>query len=136
MTRESITVLLLDYRSKLLREGLSVFLRRDARFKVIAETSSLITANLAAWAKRPAIIILVDVNQANMPALKQIKENSPSSAMILISSTHPGISSVMTFLLGELNVQGWLTRFSSRCEFVNAIVEVYKGNRYFGMELN
>ncbi len=130
---KEVTILLVDDH-RLIRDSWSFILNSDERFKVVGETSSGEEAIEMARQQKPEII-LMDVNMSpvnGFDATKQIRKLSPGSKIIGVSMhSMPAYARRML----QLGAMGYITKNSSREEFLTGIIEVANGNKYVCAEV-
>ncbi len=130
---KEVTILLVDDH-RLIRDSWSFILNSDQRFKVVGETSSGEEAIELARQQKPDII-LMDVNMSpvnGFDATKQIRKLSPGSKIIGVSMhSMPAYARRML----QLGAMGYITKNSSREEFLAGIIEVANGNKYVCAEV-
>lgn len=130
---EKITIMIADDH-KLIRDTWSFVLNGDERFQVIAECGDSEEAVQQARNLRPQII-LMDINMTpftGFEATEQIRKYAPGSRIIGISMhSQPAYAKKML----QVGARGYVTKNSSKDEMINAILEVYNGNRYICEEI-
>lgn len=130
---EKINILIADDH-KLIRETWSYILNNDNRFSVTDQCASGEEAVLIAKEKRPDII-LMDINMSEMngmDATEQIRKFAPTSKVVAVSMHN---QPVYVKKIMKLGARGYITKNSPVDELLNAIVEVYNGNKYICEEM-
>lgn len=128
-----ITLLLVDDH-KLIRESWSIILNADPRFEVIGETYEVDQAVEFAKTKRPDLI-LMDINMSpinGFDATKIILREVPDALVVAISMHALPAYARRMFQMGA---KGYVTKNSSKEEFVSAILEVKAGNKFICDEI-
>lgn len=128
-----ITLLLIDDH-KLIRESWSIILNADARFEVVGETNDVDTAFMLVKAKKPDII-LMDINMFpvnGFDATKIILREEPQASVVAISMHALPAYARRMFQMGA---KGYVTKNSSKEEFVLALLEVKAGNKFICEEI-
>ncbi|MBI2730371.1 MAG: response regulator transcription factor [Sphingobacteriales bacterium] len=130
---EKITILIADDH-KLIRETWSFILNSDSRFIVADQCASGEEAVRLCKEKRPDVV-LMDINMSEMngiDATEQIRKHSPLSKIIAVSM-HNQPAYVKKMM--RLGAMGYITKNSPVEELVNAIIQVYGGNKYICEEM-
>jgi two-component system invasion response regulator UvrY len=129
----SIRLIIADMH-KLVRESWSSMLSNDGRFRITAASPNAAELIESAIKLRPDIILL-DTNMGS-PAIsdtiKKLRQFSPLSRLIGIS-VHAQPAYVKQIMLA--GAQGYLTKNSSKSELMEAIIEVYHGNKFICTEV-
>lgn len=128
-----ITLLLVDDH-KLIRESWSIILNADPRFEVIGETSDVDQAVEFVKTKKPDLI-LMDINMSpvnGFDATKIILRDVPDALVVAISMHALPAYARRMFQMGA---KGYVTKNSSKEEFVAAILEVKAGNKFICEEI-
>ena len=130
---KKISILIADDH-QLIRDTWTIILNSDLRFEVVAVASSGEQAVELAKAICPDIV-LMDINMGNLNGLdatKLVKSFSPSSKIIGIS-----IHAVPDFAkkMLKMGASGYITKNSSREEFIQAILEVQQGRIFICNEI-
>ena len=119
---------------KLIRETWTYILDSDPRFQVIAECGDAEEAVELAKVKHPDIV-LMDINMApfsGLEATQKIRKISPASRIIGVSMhSQPAYAKKML----QMGARGYVTKNSSKEEMIQAILEVYQGNKYICDEI-
>ncbi len=126
--------LLLIEDHKLIRESWSIILNADPRFEVVGETSDIDQALVLVKKLNPDII-LMDVNMApvnGFDATKIILYDVPEARVVAISMHALPAYARRMFQMGA---KGYVTKNSSRDEFINAILDVNAGNKFICEEI-
>ena len=130
---EKITILIVDDHT-LVRETWSEILNSDPRFSVIAQAGNGEQAIEFAKKLRPDVVVM-DVNLPGMngiEATQEILNTSPTSKVLGVSMhTQPAYARKMM----QNGASGYVTKNSSRQEMFQAIVEIFKGNKYVCSEI-
>lgn len=130
---KKISILIADDH-QLIRDTLTIILNDDIRFEVVAVASSGEQAVELAKAICPDIV-LMDINMGNLngfDATKLVKSFSPSSQIIGISMhAMPDFAKKML----KMGASGYVTKNSSREEFIQAIIEVQQGRIFICNEI-
>lgn len=130
---EKITIMIADDH-KLIRDTWSFVLNGDDRFLVVAECGNSEEAVDQARKLRPQIV-LMDINMppfTGFEATERIRKFSPGSKVIGISMhSQPAYAKKML----QVGARGYVTKNSSKDEMINAIMEVYNGNKYICEEI-
>jgi DNA-binding NarL/FixJ family response regulator len=128
-----ITLLLVDDH-KLIRESWSIILNADPRFEVIGETNDVDQAVEFVRTRRPDLI-LMDINMSpinGFDATKIILREVPDALVVAISMHALPAYARRMFQMGA---KGYVTKNSSKEEFVSAILEVKSGNKFICEEI-
>lgn len=128
-----ITLLLVDDH-KLIRESWSIILNADPRFEVIGETSDVDQAVEIVKTKKPDLV-LMDINMSpvnGFDATKIILREVPDALVVAISMHALPAYARRMFQMGA---KGYVTKNSSKEEFVSAILEVKAGNKFICEEI-
>jgi len=128
-----ITLLLVDDH-KLIRESWSIILNADPRFEVIGETNDVDQAVEFVKTRRPDLI-LMDINMSpinGFDATKIILREAPDVLVVAISMHALPAYARRMFQMGA---KGYVTKNSSKEEFVSAILEVKSGNKFICEEI-
>ncbi|MEY3560588.1 MAG: hypothetical protein RL512_523 [Bacteroidota bacterium] len=128
-----IALLLIDDH-KLIRESWSIILNADPRFEVVGETSDIDQALVLVKKLNPDII-LMDINMVpvnGFDATKIILHDVPEARVVAISMHALPAYARRMFQMGA---KGYVTKNSSRDEFVNAILDVNAGNKFICEEI-
>ncbi len=128
-----ITLLLVDDH-KLIRESWSIILNADPRFEVIGETYDVDHAVEFVKTSKPDLI-LMDINMSpinGFDATKIILREVPDALVIAISMHALPAYARRMFQMGA---KGYVTKNSSKEEFVSAILEVKAGNKFICEEI-
>ncbi len=128
-----ISILLADDH-KLVRDAWSFMLTSDTHFDVVAIASSGEEAVDQALVVKPDII-LMDINMGTMSgfdAAEKILANLPETKIIGVSMHSMPAYAKRLFKMGG---KGYVTKNSSREEFIHAILEVYNGRTYICEEI-
>ena len=128
-----ITLLLVDDH-KLIRDSWSIILNADPRFEVIGETSDVDQAVEFVKTKKPDLI-LMDINMSpvnGFDATKIILRDVPEALVVAISMHALPAYARRMFQMGA---KGYVTKNSSKEEFVAAILEVKAGNKFICEEI-
>ena len=130
---EKINVLIADDH-KLIRETWGYILNNDGRFAVVAECGDSQVAVELCRTKRPHIV-LMDINilpLSGFEATEQIRKVSPVTKIIGVSMhSQPAYAKKMM----QIGAKGYVTKNSSKEEMIDAILEVYNGNKYICNEI-
>ena len=130
---KKISILIADDH-QLIRDTWTIILNSDLRFEVVAVASSGEQAVELAKAICPDIV-LMDINMGNLngiDATKLVKSFSPSSKIIGISiHAMPDFAKKML----KMGASGYITKNSSREEFIHAILEVQQGQIFICNEI-
>lgn len=125
---EKITILIVDDHT-LVRETWSEILNSDPRFSVIAQAGDGEQAIQLAKQLNPDIIVM-DVNLPGMNGIEATQEiitASPTSKVLGVSMhTQPAYARKMM----QNGASGYVTKNSSRQEMFQAIIEIFRGNKY------
>jgi len=130
---ERISILLADDH-KLIRDAWSFMLTSDPRFEVAAIASSGEEAIAQASVVKPDIV-LMDINMGTISgfeAAEKILSENPGIRIIGVSMHSMPAYAKRLFKLGG---RGYVTKNSSREEFIHAILEVHKGKTYICDEI-
>jgi DNA-binding NarL/FixJ family response regulator len=114
---------------RLVREIWSFILNSDPRFEVIAETQSGIESIELARQLRPDVVMM-DINLpdiSGIDATRQIRKFCPA-AKILAISLHSLPSYAKEIM--KNGAMGYVTKTSAREEMLEAIMEIYNGEKY------
>jgi DNA-binding NarL/FixJ family response regulator len=130
---KKITILIAD-NHRLFMQSWSIFLDSDPRFTVVGEANCGqetidLTRSLAPE------IVLMDMNIPGIDVLETAKTifvQSPKTKIICVS---PYTHSLYAKKLLKAGAMGYITKYSTRGEFLSAIIEVYKGNKYICKEI-
>ena len=118
----------------LIRDTWTIILNNDPRFDVVAVASSGEQAVELAKTICPDIV-LMDINMGNLngfEATKLVKSFSPGSKIIGVSMhAMPDYAKKML----KMGASGYVTKNSSREEFIHAILEVQQGQTYICSEV-
>lgn len=128
-----ITLLLVDDH-KLIRESWSIILNADPRFEVIGETYDVDHAVEFVKTRKPDLI-LMDINMSpinGFDATKIILREAPDALVVAISMHALPAYARRMFQMGA---KGYVTKNSSKEEFVSAILEVKAGNKFICQEI-
>lgn len=128
-----ITLLLVDDH-KLIRESWSIILNADPRFEVIGETHDVDHAVEFVKTRKPDLI-LMDINMSpinGFDATKIILREAPDALVVAISMHALPAYARRMFQMGA---KGYVTKNSSKEEFVSAILEVKAGNKFICQEI-
>ncbi len=128
-----ITLLLVDDH-KLIRESWSIILNADPRFEVIGETYDVDHAVEFVKTRKPDLI-LMDINMSpinGFDATKIILREAPDALVVAISMHALPAYARRMFQMGA---KGYVTKNSSKEEFVSAILEVKAGNKFICEEI-
>ena len=128
-----ITLLLVDDH-KLIRESWSIILNADPRFEVIGETYDVDHAVEFVKTRKPDLI-LMDINMSpinGFDATKIILREAPDALVVAISMHALPAYARRMFQMGA---KGYVTKNSSKEEFVSAILEVKSGNKFICEEI-
>jgi len=128
-----ISLLLIDDH-KLIRDSWSIILNADPRFEVVGETSDVDQALTLVKMLSPAII-LMDINMVpvnGFDATKIILRDVPDARIIAISMHALPAYARRMFQMGA---KGYVTKNSSKDEFITAILEVMGGNKFICEEI-
>jgi DNA-binding NarL/FixJ family response regulator len=128
-----ITLLLVDDH-KLIRESWSIILNADPRFEVIGETYDVDHAVEFVKTRKPDLI-LMDINMSpinGFDATKIILREVPDALVVAISMHALPAYARRMFQVGA---KGYVTKNSSKEEFVSAILEVKAGNKFICEEI-
>jgi DNA-binding NarL/FixJ family response regulator len=125
---EKITVLIAD-NHQLIRESLVSILNADQRFKVVAEASSGEDVVRMAVALKPQIALIdIDLNGLNgFEIIQSITRKLLNTKVIGLSLRAIPVYAKKILKLGA---SGYVTKNSSKQEFLHAISEVQKGKNY------
>jgi Response regulator containing a CheY-like receiver domain and an HTH DNA-binding domain len=118
----------------LVREGWNLLLNSDKRFKVIAECGSAESANDTVRLTRPDVVLL-DINLPGMngvEAVPIIKKISPDTKILGVS-LHASPAYAKKFMGQGGN--GYLTKNSPKEEMIEAILKIYKGEKFICREI-
>jgi DNA-binding NarL/FixJ family response regulator len=130
---EKINILIADDH-KLIRDTWSYILNNDSRFAVTDQCASGEEAVVIAKEKRPDIV-LMDINMSEMNGLdatEQIRKYAPSTKILAVSMHNQPLYVKKIMKMGA---RGYITKNSPVNELLNAIVEVYSGNKYICEEM-
>lgn len=128
-----ITLLLVDDH-KLIRESWSIILNADPRFEVIGETSDVDRAVEIVKTQNPDLV-LMDINMSpvnGFDATKIILREVPEALVVAISMHALPAYARRMFQMGA---KGYVTKNSTKEEFVSAILEVKAGNKFICEEI-
>jgi DNA-binding NarL/FixJ family response regulator len=128
-----ITLLLVDDH-KLIRESWSIILNADPRFEVIGETYDVDHAVEFVKTRKPDLI-LMDINMSpinGFDATKIILREAPDALVVAISMHALPAYARRMFQMGA---KGYVTKNSSKEEFVSAILQVKAGNKFICEEI-
>ena len=130
---EKITVIIADDH-QLIRDAWTYMLNSDPRFCVIGVASTGEQAVELASALRPNIV-LMDINfqgLSGFEATQLIRKKSPGSRVIGVSMhTMPAYAKKML----KMGASGYVTKNSSKEEFLEAIIEVRQGKTFICSEV-
>jgi DNA-binding NarL/FixJ family response regulator len=119
---------------KLIRETWTHILDSDPRFLVIAESGDAEEAVELTKLKHPDVV-LMDINMlpfSGLEATQKIRKISPASRVIGVSMhSQPAYAKKML----QMGARGYVTKNSSKGEMIQAILEVYQGNKYICDEI-
>ena len=125
---EKITILLADDH-QLIRETWAFMLNSDPRFTVVGVASSGEQAIEMVKTIKPQVI-LMDINMGDLSGFEttsQIRKLSPGSRIIGVSMhSMPAYAKKML----KMGASGYVTKNSSKDEFMQAIIEVSQGKIY------
>jgi DNA-binding NarL/FixJ family response regulator len=128
-----IKILLVDDHT-MVREGLKLALNSKENIEIIGEASNGNQAIDMVSEVNPDII-LMDINMPEIDGLttaKEIKKVNKSIKIIILTMLENEL-----YIIDALknNIEGFLYKDSSINELLNAIEQVYNGNRYFNKEI-
>src|ERR1700738_533092 len=130
---EKITILIAD-NHMLFRQSWSIFLDSDPRFSVVGEANcGQETIDLSS--RFSPQIVLMDINIPGIDVIetaKMIFLLSPKTKIICVS---PHTNSIHAKKLLKAGAKGYITKYSTRDEFLAAIIEVHNGNEYICKEI-
>ncbi len=119
---------------QLIRDGWSLILNRDGRFKVVGTCADSDSAVQMSIKKKPDVV-LMDINMppfSGMEATRRILEASPDTHIIAVTMhSQPSYAKKML----NLGATGYVTKNSSPEEMVEAIVEVSQGHQFICAEM-
>jgi DNA-binding NarL/FixJ family response regulator len=118
----------------LLREAWTMILRKDHRFMIIGSCSNSTQAVKLSRKLKPDILLL-DINMTpynGIEAAEKIRGISPETRIIALTMSNDPAYAKKMFQLGAL---GYVTKNSSIEEMTEAILTVFKGNRYVCKEM-
>lgn len=123
-----ITIVIADDH-RLVREALTMVLKADQRFEVLASYSTA-EAAIEAVRKFAPNVVLLDINLPSMNGVKAVPlilKASPSSQIIGISlHAQPSYARKMV----QVGASGYVTKNSSKAEMIEAIVAVNEGRKF------
>jgi len=125
---EKIKILIAD-NHRLFRQSWSIFLDSDPRLTVVGEANCGEEAINLASRLLPQIV-LIDIHMPGMDVVeiaKLIFFVSPKSKIICVS---PHSQSSYATKMINAGARGFITKYSTKEEFLSAIIEVHNGNMY------
>lgn len=130
----SISVLLADDHA-IVRDGLKLLLESRPGIKVAGEATNGRDAVKLAARLRPDIVIMdIAMPELNgIEAAKQIRDNCPSSRVIMLSM-HSSTEHIYRSL--KAGARGYLLKESAGVEVVNAVKTVFNGGRYLSEKIS
>jgi DNA-binding NarL/FixJ family response regulator len=113
----------------LVREGLSVFLERDKRMKIVGSVATGEEAVLAAQRLKPDVIIMDLVLPAlnGIDATRRILEELPRTRVIVLSACHTSEHVYRALRAGAL---GYVLKTAASAELLSAVKAVTAGEHY------
>jgi DNA-binding NarL/FixJ family response regulator len=119
---------------KLIREGWSIIISSDARFRILATCANAEEAIEAGRRLRPDIM-LIDTGLGLPTAadtIRQLRQFAPLTRIIAVALYgQPGyVKKIM-----QSGARGYITKNSSTCEMIDAIVQVHGGNKFICKEV-
>ncbi len=130
----TISVLLADDHA-IVRDGLKLLLESRPEIRVVGEATNGRDAVKQAARLRPDIVIMdIAMPELNgIEAASQIRENCPSSKVIILSM-HSSTEHIYRSL--KAGARGYLLKESAGVEVVNAVNAVYNGGRYLSQKIS
>lgn len=114
----------------LVRNGIKAMLESDTELTVVGEASNGVEALETTKSLKPDILVL-DIRMPEMTGLEaasKLKEYSPETKAVILSM-HDSEEYVIQAL--DAGAFGYMLKDTDKVEFIKALKQVYKGNRYF-----
>jgi DNA-binding NarL/FixJ family response regulator len=114
----------------LVRNGIKAMLESDTEIKVVGEAGNGAEALETAKAQKPDILVL-DIRMPEMTGLEaaaKLKEYAPLTKAVILSM-HDSEDYVIQAL--DAGAYGYMLKDIDRDEFIRALKQIYKGNKYF-----
>ncbi len=114
----------------LVRKGIKAMLESDTEITVVGEAGNGVEALETAKSLKPDILVL-DIRMPEMTGLEaaaKLKEYSPETKAVILSM-HDSEEYVIQAL--DAGAFGYMLKDTDKIEFIKALKQVYKGNRYF-----
>ena len=122
------TVLLADFQY-LTRQGMASLIKAMPGFDLIkvVDSSNQLTETVETTQPKLVVIDISDKDRELIPKLKQLKENTSSSFLVISNSqTKESIQQLLS-----MGIKGILTKNCSEEEIINGLRAVSQGNRFF-----
>src|SRR5256885_5384737 len=114
----------------LVRNGIKAMLESDTEIKVVGEAGNGAEALETAKALKPDILVL-DIRMPEMTGLEaaaKLEEYAPLTRAVILSM-HDSEEYVIQAL--DAGAYGYMLKDIDREEFIRALKQIYKGNKYF-----
>ncbi len=114
----------------LVRNGIKAMLESDTEITVVGEAGNGMEALEAAKSLKPDILVL-DIRMPEMTGLEataKLNEYSPETKAVILSM-HDSEEYVIQAL--DAGAFGYMLKDTDKIEFIKALKQVHKGNRYF-----
>lgn len=115
-------------------DGIKAFLENDKDIKVVAEALDGFEV-LEALKQNTVDVIVLDISMPKMDGretIKRLREEYPD-VQVLVVSTHGDGKNIFEMLNG--GAKGYLVKNKSKEELVNAIHQIYNGNRFISLDI-
>ncbi|WP_420576854.1 response regulator transcription factor [Ekhidna sp.] len=122
------TVLLADFQY-LTRQGMASLIKAMPGFDLVkvVDSSNQLTETVEGTQPKLVVIDISDKDRELIPKLKQLKENTSSSFLVISNSqTKESIQQLLS-----MGIKGILTKNCSEEEIINGLRAVSQGNRFF-----
>jgi DNA-binding NarL/FixJ family response regulator len=132
---EKIKLIVVDDH-KIIRDGLKAMLLGNREIEIIAEASSANTLWEVLKNYTPDIIVMdikLSGSMSGIDIAKMIHQNTPKQKILMLTANVDE-----NYIIASLKVgaKGFLSKDSSKDEFIKAILQIHKGDLYFGENIS
>jgi DNA-binding NarL/FixJ family response regulator len=124
---DKITIVIADSH-QLIRQAWSFYLNLDPRFNIVGEAGGAEMLEEMVSARKPDVVLMdIEMKGLTQPQFRSWMNSCRHSRFIAVSGT---INPLYARELLEEGVHGFITKYSSKEDLTQSILEVYKGNQF------